>query len=205
MPWPRRGADADSAFCVFGCGPVGLFVIARLKALGLGPVVAIEPDAARAAMAERMGADAVMVPGDPSLPEWWLDQGLPQGLSDAMAIDPATRKRSRAVLFDCVGKPGMLMALAQAAPVGATIVVVGNCMETDGIEPAFLLQKSLTLRFVFAYADAEFREAFRMICADPGRLAPMITTRVSLAGINDAFFSALTGGGGAVKALVYPT
>ncbi|WP_374414414.1 zinc-binding dehydrogenase [Novosphingobium colocasiae] len=200
----EAGADADSAFCVFGCGPVGLFVIARLKALGLGPVVAIEPDAARAAMAERMGADAVMVPGDPSLPAWWLDQGLAQGLSDAMAIDPATRKRSRAVLFDCVGKPGMLMALGQAAPVGATIVVVGNCMETDRIEPAFLLQKSLTLRFVFAYTDAEFREAFRMICADPGRLAPMITTRVKLDGINDAF-SALTGGGGAVKALVYPT
>ena len=200
----EAGADANSAYCVFGCGPVGLFVIARLKALGFGPVVAIEPDAARAAMAERMGADAVMVPGDAALGAWWTDQGLPQGLSDAMAVDPATRKRARAVLFDCVGKPGMLMALAQAAPVGATIVVVGNCMETDGLEPAFLLQKSLTLRFVFAYTDAEFRESFKMICADPERLSPLVTTRVNLAGINDAF-SALTGGGGAVKALVYPT
>ncbi|MEO0031519.1 MAG: hypothetical protein RIS94_1277 [Pseudomonadota bacterium] len=199
----ESGADKDSAFCVFGCGPVGLFVIARLKALGLGPVMAIEPDPARAAMAERMGADAVLGPADPALAAWWAGQGLPQGLSDAMAVDPATRTRARAILFDCVGKPGMLMALAQAAPVGATVVVVGTCMELDGLEPAFLIQKSISLRFVFAYSDAEFREAFAMICADPQRLAPLVTTRVDLAGINDAF-AALTGGGGAIKALVRP-
>jgi threonine dehydrogenase-like Zn-dependent dehydrogenase len=199
----EAGADETCAFCVFGCGPVGLFVIARLKALGLGPVMAIEPDPARAAMAERMGADAVMGPGDAALGAWWMGQGLPQGLSDAMAVDPAMRKRARAVLFDCVGKPGMVMALAQAAPVGASIVVVGTCMEQDGLEPAFLIQKGLTLRFVFAYSDAEFAEAFRMICADPDRLAPLITTRVDLPDINHAF-AALTGGGGAVKALVRP-
>jgi hypothetical protein len=29
------------------CGPVGLFVIARLRYLGLGPILAIDPDAAR--------------------------------------------------------------------------------------------------------------------------------------------------------------
>jgi threonine dehydrogenase-like Zn-dependent dehydrogenase len=199
----ESGADKDCALCVFGCGPVGLFVIARLKALGLGPVVAVEPDAARAAMAERMGADVVMGPSDPGLASWWAGQGLPQGLSDAMAVDPATRSRSRAVLFDCVGKPGMLMALAQAAPVGGNIVVIGTCMELDGLEPAFLIQKGLSLRFVFAYSDAEFREAFTMICADPERLAPLVTTRVDLSGINDAF-AALTGGGGAIKALVSP-
>ena len=200
----EAGVDKTCAICVFGCGPVGLFVIARLKALGLGPVVAIEPDAARAAMAERMGADAVLRPDDPGLGEWWTGQGLPQGLSDAMAMDPAMRKRGRAVLFECVGKPGMLMALAQAAPVGAAIVVVGTCMELDKLEPAFLIQKGLSLRFVFAYSNAEFREAFDMICADPGRLAPLVTTRVDFSGINDAFAS-LTAGGGAIKALVSPS
>lgn len=200
----EAGADENCALCVVGCGPVGLFVIARLKALGLGPVVAIEPDPARAAMAARMGADLVLGPGDEALGRWWAGQGLPQGLSDAMAVDPATRARSRAVVFECVGKPGMIMSLAQAAPVGATLVVVGTCMEIDGLEPALMIQKGLIVRFVFAYSDAEFREAFRMICADPERLAPLVTTRVDLAGIDGAF-AALTGGGGAVKALVLPT
>ncbi|MCW1383593.1 zinc-binding dehydrogenase [Novosphingobium sp. KCTC 2891] len=197
------GVDEDTACAVFGCGPVGLFVIARLKALGHGPVLAVEPNPARARMAEAMGADTVVSPGAGTAGAWWDDLGLPQGLSAAMAVDPALRRRSRAVLFECVGKPGMIMALAQQAPVGATIVVVGTCMELDGLEPAFLIQKGLTLRFVFAYSNEEFAAAFRMILDDPERLAPLVTTRVDLAGIDSAF-AALAGGSGAIKALVKP-
>lgn len=199
----EAGVDADTAFAVFGCGPVGLFVIARLKALALGPVLAVEPNPVRAQMAETMGADLVMLPGEGGTGAWWDDLGLPQGLSAAMGVDPVARKRSRAVLFECVGKPGMIMALAQQAPVGATIVVVGVCMELDGLEPAFLIQKGITLKFVFAYSNEDFDNAFRMIVANPERLAPLVTTRVDLAGINSAF-SALTGGTGAIKALVKP-
>ena len=199
----EAGVNADTACAVFGCGPVGLFVIARLKALGLGPVLAVEPNPARAQMAETMGADAVAIPGEDATGAWWDNLGLPQGLSAAMAVDPAARKRSRAVLFECVGKPGMLMALARQAPVGATIVVVGVCMELDGLEPAFLIQKGITLKFVFAYSNDEFGDAFRMILDNPERLAPLVTTRVDLAGIDGAF-AALTGGTGAIKALVKP-
>lgn len=201
----ESGADASCAFAVVGCGPVGLFIIARLKALGLGPVLAIEPNAARRAMAETMGADLVMAPGDEAGAQWWTGQGLPIGMSDAMAAAAGPRPRSRAVMFECVGKPGMLMALGAAAPTGATIVVVGNCMETDAIEPAFLLQKGLTLRFVFAYTPAEFQQAFAMIADDPARLAPMVTGTVDLAGIDGAFAALTANDGSQVKLLVKPS
>jgi threonine dehydrogenase-like Zn-dependent dehydrogenase len=196
----RPGPDA--AYAVVGCGPVGLFVIARLRALGLGPIMAIEPNPARQAMAEKMGADIVMAPGE-SVGDWWDDNGLPLGLSDAMAVDPNTRKRSRAIIFECVGKPGMVMQVARMAPVGATIVIVGNCMEDDLIEPAFLLQKSLNLQFVFAYTAQEFDEAFAMICANPDQLQPMITGTIGLSGVNGAF-DRLTAGDAAVKIQVRP-
>lgn len=199
----ESGADADCAFAVIGCGPVGLFVIARLKALGLGPILAIEPNASRRDMAARMGADIVLPAGDPGIGEWWTGLGLPLGLSDAMAQAPELRRRSRAILFDCVGKPGMTMAIAQVAPVAATIVVIGTCMETDAIEPAFLLQKSLQLRFVFAYTPADFGDAFAMICADPDRLAPMVTGSVPMTQVDRAF-AALGAGGSDVKLMVTP-
>ncbi|MES2493363.1 MAG: zinc-binding dehydrogenase [Pseudomonadota bacterium] len=192
----------DCGFAVVGCGPVGLFVIARLKALGVGPVLAIEPNPARQQMAERMGADRVISPGGCDAGEWWTAIDLPLGLSDAMEVDPIRRRRSRAVLFECVGKPGMLMELARNAPVAATIVVVGNCMEDDLLEPAFLLQKSLTLKFVFAYTGNEFTTAFEMIRAAPERMAPMVTGIVGLDGV-DAAFDALSSGSG-VKVLVRP-
>ncbi|ALJ14312.1 zinc-binding dehydrogenase [Sphingopyxis macrogoltabida] len=200
----ESGADASCAFAVFGCGPVGLFVIRRLKALGFGPVLAIEPNAARREMAARLGADAVLAPGDAAGEGWWNDLGLPLGLSDAMAQAPELKKRERAILFDCVGKPGMLMAIGAAAPVGATITVVGTCMETDPIEPAFFLQKALQLRFVFAYSPADFADAFAMISADPDSLAPMVTGTVGLADVDRAFAS-LSGGGSDIKLMVTPT
>ena len=194
-------ADQDCAFAVVGCGPVGLFVIARLRALGLGPILAIEPNPARRAMAEQMGADRVLAPGGDG-DAWWECNDLPLGISDAMAIDPATRRRSRAVIFECVGKPGMLMQAAQSAPVGATIVVVGVCMDHDAIEPAFLIQKSLNLKFVFAYNSAEFTDAFRMILDNPDRLSPLITGQTGFSGVNAAFDA--LGGAGGIKIMVRP-
>lgn len=199
----ESGADEDCAIAIFGCGPVGLFVITRLKALGFGPVLAVEPNAARRAMAERMGADAVIAPDEAAAGEWFDALGLPIGLSDTMARATEAKARTRAVLFDCVGKPGMTMALARSAPVGSTIVTVGTCMETDPIEPAFLLQKSLQVRFVFAYSPPEFTEAFAMICKDPDKLSPMVTGSVGLADVDRAF-AALSGGGEDVKILVTP-
>ncbi|MGH6650035.1 MAG: zinc-binding dehydrogenase [Sphingopyxis sp.] len=200
----ESGADKDCAFAVFGCGPVGLFVITRLKALGYGPILAVEPNAARRDMAARMGADIVIAPGDKGIESWFDALGLPLGLSDAMAQAPELKKRERAVLFDCVGKPGMLMAIGASAPIGATITVVGTCMESDAIEPAFFLQKALQLRFVFAYSPADFADAFAMISANPDALAPMVTGSVGLADVARAFAS-LSGGGSDIKLMVRPT
>lgn len=199
----QSGPGPADAFCVVGCGPVGLFVIARLRALGLGPVMAIEPNPARRRLAETLGADMVALPDGDAGEAWWDGLGLPRGLSDSMAVDPMLRKRERAVIFECVGKPGMLMQVARAAPVGATIVVVGTCMEHDTVEPAFLLQKGLNLRFVFAYTPDEFTEAFAMICADPEALRPFVTKRVDFARAGQAF-DALGAGGEDVKVLVSP-
>jgi threonine dehydrogenase-like Zn-dependent dehydrogenase len=197
-------ASAEAAFCVVGCGPVGLFVIARLRALGLGPVIAVEPNPARRALAEALGAQAFAAgDGGAGTDAWWADQGLPIGLSDAMAVDPAARRRQRAVIFECVGKPGMTMQVARAAPVGATIVCVGTCMEPDPIEPAFLLQKGLRLQYVFAYQPHEFAAAVEMIADDPQRLAPLVTRQVGLAQVDEAF-AALSAGGSDIKVLVRP-
>lgn len=197
----QAGVDGDCAFAVYGCGPVGLFVIARLRALGLGPILAIDPVPARRAMAEAMGADAAIAPDADASAGWWRTQNLHIGLSDTMAAVGASK---RAVIFECVGKPGMLTAVAEAAPVASTIVVAGVCMESDAIEPALLIQKSLQLRFVFAYSAQEFRAAFDMLVADPARLAPMVTGSVPIAGI-DAAFAALTASGDQIKMMVKPS
>jgi threonine dehydrogenase-like Zn-dependent dehydrogenase len=195
--------DENCAFSVVGCGPVGLFIIARLRALGLGPILGIEPNPSRLAMAGQMGADAVMAPENPNAEGWWEDLGLYAGLSDSMEHGLDKKKRTRSIIFDCVGKPGMLMAIAKAAPVGATIVTVGNCMEPDEIQPAFLLQKGLTVKYVFAYDATEFVDALEMIKQAPERLEPMVTKVDGFAGVSDAFDALVTGGEN-IKILIQP-
>ena len=56
------GAIAAQTVAVTGCGPIGLFAIAVAKACGAAEVFAIEPNASRRALAQRMGADWLLDP-----------------------------------------------------------------------------------------------------------------------------------------------
>src|SRR6185437_11857601 len=67
----------DHVFLVIGCGPVGLAVIAALKARGLGPVIAADYSPERRAAAERMGADKIVDPAAVSPHASWAEHGVP--------------------------------------------------------------------------------------------------------------------------------
>ena len=61
------GPIAGQTALVTGCGPIGLFSIAVAKACGAARVFAVEPNAQRRALAERMGADLLLDPADPAM------------------------------------------------------------------------------------------------------------------------------------------
>ena len=193
--------DRDCAFAVYGCGPVGLFVIARLKNLGLGPVLAIDPDPARRAFAEKVGADHVIAPWTDEQGRWWESQGAPIGMSDASVAKALGKLGKRPVLFECVGKPGLIRTIAQEAPVGASIIVAGVCMEADAIEPALMINKEISIRFIFAYSPDEFAQATEMIFANPQALSTLITGHAALTDITSAF-ETLERGGEHAKVLI---
>lgn len=56
------GPIAAQTVAVTGCGPIGLFSIAIAKACGAARVFAIEPNAKRRELAQRMGADVLLDP-----------------------------------------------------------------------------------------------------------------------------------------------
>lgn len=58
------GPVAGQTVAVMGCGPIGLFSIAVAKACGASRVFAIEPNAQRRGLAQRMGADTALDPAD---------------------------------------------------------------------------------------------------------------------------------------------
>ena len=172
---------------VIGCGPVGLAVIASLKAAGHGPVLAADFSTRRRRLAEAMGADQVIDPARISPYGKWRELGVPFNRRDlALAISSQANPR-RAVLFECVGVPGVLAELMDGAPAGSRIVVVGLCMESDHVEPAIGVVKELEVQFVLGYSAAEFKASLRHIAEGEFDVAPLITSTVGLDGVAQAF------------------
>lgn len=179
----------DSAYMVVGCGPIGLAIIAELKARGLGPVIASDFVAERRAIAERLGADIIVDPAEHDPHDHWIATGVPYGPTVYPRVQTQAK---RAILFECVGVPGMLNALIDAAPKGAQIIVAGVCMAPDSIEPSMAINKELELKFVIAYSADEFRQTMHRVCEGELDVTPMISRIVGLDDVPATFEELLT-------------
>ncbi len=174
---------------VIGCGPVGLAVIAALKLKGLHPIVAADYSPARRALAARLGADVVVDPAQSTPYAAWAEHAA---MSDAekaarpplQAFLPALKP---ALIFECVGVPGLIQQLFESAPRDARIVVVGVCMETDRTEPLLGIMKELNVQYVLGYTPDEFARSLRLIAEGEVDAASMVTATVGIDGVAQAF------------------
>ena len=206
----RSGVRKKETAVVIGCGPIGLAVILMLKARGVRTVIASDYSPGRRALAERCGADVVV---DPGVDSPWSSFEESSHITDAndlfdlalgtmgklrkvprlpwarvlRAAEAAGATPSGPVVFECVGVPGIIDQVINAAPLATRVVVVGVCMEPDTIRPAMAINKEIELRFVFAYQPHEFHEALQLIAHGTVDPTPLITGTVGLDGVADAF------------------
>ena len=181
--------EPDDAPLVIGCGPVGLAVIAALRLRGVRPIVAADFSKRRRDLAAAVGADLVVDPAATTPWQSWREAAVYRDSSRAPALPPwipgpAVRP---AVVFECVGVPGVLDQVMAAAPRGTRIVVVGVCMEADTIHPMLGISKELNLQFVLGYTPDEFAATLRHIAEGAIPTAPLITGTVGIDGVADAF------------------
>jgi len=195
--------EPKSVSLVVGCGPVGLAVIAALKAQGHGPVIAADFSPRRRAAAERLGADIVVDPAAESPHERWESLGVPRTRAAQTMMQMMGNPIAQPVVFECVGSPGVLQGLIEAAPAGAQIVVAGVCMETDKFEPSIAITKEIELTFVFGYTPEEFALTLRQLSEGVIDVSGLVTGAVGLDGVADAF-TALGDPEAHVKILVQP-
>ncbi|TAJ32327.1 MAG: alcohol dehydrogenase [Reyranella sp.] len=153
---------------VIGCGPVGLAAIVGLRLKGVHPIIAADFSPKRRELAAKMGADIVIDPKKES-PYAKLAAGR------------------RAVIFECVGVPGLLQQVFEAAPKDARVVVAGVCMEPDRIEPLFGILKELSVQFVLGYTPEEFARCLRLLAEGQVEADALITGKVGLDGVKGAF------------------
>lgn len=208
----NRGEVArNQVAVVIGCGPVGLAVIAMLKAKGVRTVVASDFSAGRRALATRMGADVVVDPGVESPFASAGSHGHLTGAQEVFELGVSTTEKLRSlplvpwtaiwrtaekvgaatpkhpVVFECVGVPGVIDQILATAPIYARVVVVGVCMETDRFRPAMAINKEIDLRFVLGYTPLEFSDALHLLAEGKIDPTPLVTGVVGLDGVATAF------------------
>ncbi|HET8529949.1 MAG TPA: zinc-binding dehydrogenase [Methylomirabilota bacterium] len=181
--------EADDAPLVIGCGPVGLAVIAALRLTGARPIVAADFSARRRELATALGADLVVDPARITPWQSWREVAVWRDASRAPALPPwiPGPPLRPAVVFECVGVPGVLDQIMAAAPKGTRVVVVGVCMEADTIYPMLGISKELNLQFVLGYTPEEFAATLGHIADGAIPAAPLITGRVGVEGVPGAF------------------
>jgi threonine dehydrogenase-like Zn-dependent dehydrogenase len=205
----RRGdVGARDTAVVIGCGPIGLAVIAMLKATGVRHVIASDFSAGRRRLAETMGADIVVNPADDSPwssfadsrrystePVKLMEAGIKAMnrmravpfLPWAQIVRAASKAGGGPVVFECVGVPGMIEHVIGHAPVRSRVVVVGVCMGGDALRPSMAINKEIDLRFVLGYDPSEFRQTLKWIGSGKVNAQPLITGTVGLDGVPAAF------------------
>ena len=182
---PQIGETA----AVFGAGPIGLLTVFVLKLTGATRVWAVEPVAHRRAMARAMGADAVI---------------------DPVAADPVQEIRSDSggrgvdLALDCAAKGDTMNQSIQVVRPGGRFVLTGipsggyHTLDIDTLrleEIAFLNVRR---------SSDESQTALELIGQHRARLAPILTHRFPLDGIQRAFEMLLRYEDGAGKILIKP-
>ena len=174
---------------VIGCGPVGLAVITALKLKGANPIVAADFSARRRELASLMGADVVVDPKSKSAFASWKEIAAWGDSANAPKLPPwmpgpALRP---AVIFECVGVPGVIDSIMMSAASNARVMIVGVCMERDSFEPMFGINKELNLQFVLGYSGEEFAATLNNLAEGRINADPLVTGKVGVEGVAGAF------------------
>jgi threonine dehydrogenase-like Zn-dependent dehydrogenase len=150
---------------VLGCGPIGIAIIASLRARGVESIVASDFSPRRRELATAMGAHQTLDAA----------QGSPFD-----TVKPA-------VVFEAVGVPGIIDDVLLRARPGTRLVVAGVCMQPDTVHPFFAIAKEINVQFVLAYTPEEFGDSLRALAEGDIDATPLITGEVGLDAVGAAF------------------
>jgi (R,R)-butanediol dehydrogenase/meso-butanediol dehydrogenase/diacetyl reductase len=156
---------------IFGAGPVGLAVAIWAKRLGAREVVVADFVDHRRELATRLGATASIDPG----------------IEDVAPAFERITGRAPKMIFECVGRPGVIQDCANVADRGGRILSAGMCMQPDAIVPVALGVRELSMHFVSYYRKQDFQLTLDMLRDERIDPLPLVTDRIGLDELPAAF------------------
>jgi (R,R)-butanediol dehydrogenase/meso-butanediol dehydrogenase/diacetyl reductase len=155
---------------VVGAGPIGLAAAFWARRLGAGRVAVTASSTRRAELALTLGAHVFIDPSNAS----------PQAVEAALGGPPD-------VVYECVGKPGLIQRCIEYCRPRGTVVVLGLCTHPDTIMPFPLVSKELRIQASAFYELRDFEIAADVLDHDGDAPRAMVTDVVGLDAMPAAF------------------
>lgn len=155
---------------VLGAGPIGLAVSYWARRMGAGKMVVSATSNQREALAMEMGASAFVIQNDE-------------------AIDTVNRSLGGPpeIVFECVGKPGLIQRCIEHVGARGTVIVAGLCTHPDTIDPFMLVTKECRLQPSAFYTMRDFHTTLDSLERGDTCAHNMITDTISIAQTPEAF------------------
>ena len=155
---------------VLGAGPIGLLTIAALRAAQAGRIWAVEPLAHRRELAQSMGADAVIEPGEA-----------------IEAIMGGTGQRGVDCVLDCAAKEETTTQAMHLTRNAGRVALTGiHATASVTLDASVMRRKELTL-FNVRRSNHETGEALNLLHAHADWFRPLLTHTRQLERIDEAF------------------
>jgi (R,R)-butanediol dehydrogenase/meso-butanediol dehydrogenase/diacetyl reductase len=155
---------------VLGAGPIGLAVTYWARRMGAGKIAVTASSNRRADLAKEMGASVFLTPGENPIEE----------MNQALGGPPE-------VVFECVGKVGMVQRCIEHVGRRGRVIVVGLCTHPDTINPFLMVSKECTLQPSAFFTTRDFQTTLNIL--ESGDTSPynMITDIVTIDKVPEAF------------------
>jgi L-iditol 2-dehydrogenase len=168
--------DASDTVAVFGAGPIGLGVVAASAAKG-ARVIVIEPSAARAKIAQSLGAEVVIDP-------------TKQNTKDA--VMDATKGVGATIVIDASGRPDAMAATLEVAAFHGRIVIIGISVGgTAPTEMGLIQSKELQVRGIIG-SPGVWPETIRFLSRTNLDLSKLVTATFDISEADKAYQKVLT-------------
>lgn len=173
----RGGVRRGNSLAVIGSGPVGLLAVQAAKALGVGPVIAVERHDERRFLAASLGADAVCAPEESS--------EVAAKLTDGVGVD---------VTIEAAGNPGAAALAARLVRRGGRAVLLGVFDAPIAIDMRdFLFGEKEVVASLSHLVATDFAESVELLESGVINVAPLISDRIRLEDVVSAGFGPLAG------------
>ncbi|ELU06025.1 hypothetical protein CAPTEDRAFT_149787 [Capitella teleta] len=184
----RAGVSIGNKVLVCGAGPIGLVCMMVAKAMGASIVVMTDISAERLEFAKKVGADDVIrvESRDPKVNASIIEKTL------GSAAD---------VTIECSGAEPSVQAGIYATKSGGMLVLVGLGAAEVKLPIVNAATREVDIRGIFRYANS-YPTALAMVASGAVNVKPLVTHHFPLEKTLDAFETALTGAGGAVKVVI---